>query len=422
MSNKFLQSVFSVTITENREHLLIKILGVKFKINRLKNISIADQKIVNNKIVFSNYIGNSYGCNPKYITEEILKQRLPYELVWLVKDSKKMKSDFPKEVRLVDYFSKDGIKELLSAGIWVDNMRKRFFWEKGFKKKDGQFYIQTWHGSLGIKKMEGDIDNEDTEWRKLAKTDSQNIDLILSNSKFLDDLYKRESCFWYKGKVERTGHPRNDIFFKSEEEKNQIIKKVYSTLKIPDNAKTVLYVPTFRDDGDTSCLNIDFEKLKNALENKFNCKYQILMRLHPLVPSKEKSKIIKKDIIDAGIYPDIQELLLASDIVISDYSSCMFDFILTRKPVFIYASDIKKYNTERGFYYPLETTPFPIAKNNEELIENIKHFNYDKFRERVEEFLDKVECADTGTASEKVVNIIKEIIKQPLNEYEQCNG
>lgn len=405
---KWLKYIFSIGNNADKTCKIIIFLGIKFKINKYNFLKLKKYEVQKNKIVFSNYIGNSYGCHPKYITEEILKQNLPYEIVWLVKDKNKSRSDFPKKIRLENYFSLDAAKELLTAKVWVDNTRKPFFWENGLKKKKNQMYLQTWHGSLGIKKMEGDNENEMPWWNKWAKVDSDNIDCIISNSKFLSDLYNIKT-FRYSGRVDETGHPRNDIFFKKDDEKQEIIDKIYCYFNIKDDKKIILYVPTYRDDGDIAYLNLDFGLMMNIMNKKFGSDYVVLARLHPNTPVEYINNI--KNVINATYYPDIQELLLASDIVISDYSSCMFDFMLTRRPVFIYASDIEKYNTDRGFYYPLETTPFPIATNNEEMIENIENFDYDKYKNEVEQFLIDKGCVDDGHASERVVEIIKNYIE-----------
>ena len=99
--------------------------------------------------------------------------------------------------------------------------------------------------------------------------------------------------------------------------------------------------------------------------------------------------------------------MVYSDIMISDYSSCIFDYMLSKKPAFIYASDIEKYNNERGFFYPLETTPFPIITNNNELSEKILGFDYNIYKKNVEEFLKEKGCIDDGRSSERVVDLIE---------------
>lgn len=156
---------------------------------------------------------------------------------------------------------------------------------------------------------------------------------------------------------------------------------------------------------------MNFEEIKNSLKNKFNNEWVILMKLHPLIIELWDNYKYKKNVINATNYSDIQELLYCADIVFTDYSSCVFDFILSKKPAFIYATDIDNYKNGRGLQYPLEDTPFPIATNNDELIKNIENFDNDKYQTKVEEFLKEKGCIDDGHASERVVELIKDIIK-----------
>ena len=106
----------------------------------------------------------------------------------------------------------------------------------------------------------------------------------------------------------------------------------------------------------------------------------------------------------------MQELLCISDVGLSDYSSWLCDFALTKKPAFIYATDFDIYGHDRGFYYPLETTPFPIAKNNRELNESIRNFDREKYEVRRQEFLKDKGCIEDGHAAERIVDKIEEII------------
>lgn len=396
-----------IKLTENRKHIILKFPGFKIKLNIIKCLSFFARTINERKIVFSNYLGNSYGCNPKYITEELLRKNSSYELVWLVKNSKIEKVNFPQQVRVVEYFSLRAIWELLTAKLWIDNTRKIHFWSIGGFKKSNQFYIQTWHGSLGIKKMEGDSSNEDPFWRHFAKIDSNNIDCIISNSKFLDSLYN-PTTFWYSGEIKRIGHPRNDIFFVSEQQKNILKQEICKKLNIMNDSLIILYAPTFRDDGDLECFDLDFQKIQQIFSTKYKKKCAILLRLHPAIPTEVMQNVDSKNVINVSQYPDIQELLLSTDILISDYSSCMFDFMLTKRPVFIYAKDIEKYNFSRGFYYPLEQTPFPIAKNIDELFKNVNEFDSTKYILEIDKFLQEKECIDDGNASKRCVEIINQ--------------
>lgn len=413
-----LEYLFS--ITNSGTDKLIMFLGIPIRIDQSKYYKeiCTNMPIQKNKIVFCNFNGNGYGCNPKYIAEEIIKQKLPYELVWLVKNVKTEteKNIFPKEIRLVGYSTKLGLEELASAKIWIDNQRKNYFIKKGLIKKEGQYYIQTWHGSFGIKKLDADVKaftgELKQEWVDRSKFDSSMMDYLLTNSEFENQIFRR--ALWFENEIKQFGHPRNDIFFRNS---NEYKKKVCEYFNIPLDKKILLYVPSFRDDDDISCYQLDYEKVLKALEEKFGGEWICISRLHPRAKKFDKMLIPECDyVVDGTFYPDIQELLVSSDIAITDYSSCIFDFLLTKNPGFIFATDIDKFNTDRGFYYPLEETPFPVAENNEKLIENIKNFDLQKYQEKVNEFLKGKGSIEDGHASERVVELIKQIMEEGKND------
>lgn len=415
LSKNIIDKLFSIK-NDGIDHKQINLLGFKIKFPS----EVHDQKyyhylpIQNNKIVLRHHFG-SYACNVKYITEEILKQNLPYDLVWVVNmHILKFLKDFPPNVRLVMTHTPEAYKEYASAKIWIDSERRNTFIHKGLFKRNGQIYIQTFHGSLGIKKTAPDRKDIPQSALKNSKADAAQIDYLISNGSYTSDFFRR--IFWNNGKILETGHPRNDIFFK---DSSAIKEKVYKELNIPSNKKIILYAPTLREDRDLSYYNLDFEKLTETISKKFNGDYVILLRLHPLILSlKDQYMQEFHNIVDATDYSDMQELLVSSDIVITDYSSCIYDFMLSYKPGFIFATDRKKYENGRGLYYPLSATPFPVAENNEELIKNIENFDYEKYKKDVKEFLDGKGCIDDGHASERVVNLIKKIITEAQNKQE----
>lgn len=413
-----LERLFS--ITNSGTDKLIMFLGIPIRLDQSSHYKkICDSMpIQKNKIVFCNFNGNGYGCNPKYIAEEIIKQKLPYDLVWLVKNVKKEteKNVFPENIRLVGYSTKLGLEELASAKIWIDNQRKNYFIKKGLTKKEGQYYIQTWHGSFGIKKLDADVKaftgELKQEWVNRAKFDSSMMDYLLTNSEFENQIFKR--ALWFENEIKQFGHPRNDIFFK---DKTSYKKKICEYFNIPNDKKILLYVPSFRDDNDISCYQLDYENVLKTLEEKFGGDWICISRLHPRAKKFDKMLIPECEyVVDGTFYPDIQELLVSADVAITDYSSCIFDFLLTNNPGFIFATDIEKFNTDRGFYYPLEATPFPVAENNEKLIENIKNFDLQKYQEKVNEFLKGKGSIEDGHASERVVELIKQIMEEGEND------
>ena len=162
-------------------------------------------------------------------------------------------------------------------------------------------------------------------------------------------------------------------------------------------------------------MNWDCNLLIDNLKKCFGGDWVVILRLHPHLANIKNQSLLHSDnrnVVNANQYPDIQELLVATDIGITDYSSWIFDFMLSRKPAFIYAEDIEKYNTDRGFYYQLETTPFPIATNNFELVENIKNFDYKQYEIKVDEFLQEKGCMEDGLASKRVVDLIENIERE----------
>jgi CDP-glycerol glycerophosphotransferase len=410
----FFLNLFSISRCDFN-HKEINILGLKlkykFKPNELKYY--LSLPIQNNKIIFRNHI-SSYSDNVKYVTEELLKQNLPYDIVWIVNENiSKCMGNYPKNVRLVKNYTKDAYKEYLTAKVWVEVDRRAKYVKRGINKRDGQIYIQCFHGAFGIKKCGSDRKDKNFLYWKNYKIDASQIDYCISNSTQATNFFR--SSFWENGKILEFGQPRNDIFFKDNKD---IVEKVYKAVNIPTNKKIILYAPTYRNSKDLKCYALDFENIVKAASEKFGNEYVVMLRLHPFIADL-KDKYIKEfgNIIEATDYADMQELLVASDILITDYSSCIYDFMLQYKPAFIFATDRKKYEKKRGLYYPLAETPFPIAENNDELLNNVKTFDYDNFKIKVKAFMKCKGCVDDGHASERVVDLIKtEIYKANLKK------
>lgn len=374
-------------------------------------------KVEDNKIIFMHY-SNQYQCNPAYICDELIRQNIDCDIVFAAdkKTINLLPSPFPEQVRLVRRNSLEFFYEAASAKIWIDNA-VCFPWEYVPKKKN-QIYINTWHGSMGLKRIDS---NKIVvkKWARAAKIASKITNYMISNSAFETEVYR--TTYWpdEKVKILEYGHPRNDILFANDEEKKRIKKKVCDFYNIDENCRLILYAPTFRDEKTLSCYDIDYNGVLEAAKERFGGEWKILNRYHFKVANALKNvKAISgnPDILQGNIYPDIQELMVASDIGITDYSSWICDFVLTRKPGFIYANDLKKYDKERGFYYPLDSTPFPISENNGQLIDSIKNFDSAIYDVKVKEFLDARGCKENGTASKQVVELIKTYINPSENK------
>ncbi len=352
-----------------------------------------------NKIVISSYYGRGYGDNPKYIVEELRKRKADLEIIWLTKNDKE-KSTLPEGIGTATFGTNSAIYHLSTAKVWIDNCRKAYM----FKKKS-QYYIQTWHG-FALKRIEKDVaDTFPPYYVKEAIKDAAGTDVIISDSDFMTGIYK--NSFWYDGEVVKWGSPRNDGIINNSAGAADKIREI---LKLPEGKKTVLYAPTFRADYSTDCYSIDYARLMDSLKKRFGEDYTVLVRLHPNIVHKCDAIPFSENVINATLYPDMQELLEFADIVISDYSSLMFDFSMMLKPCFQFATDIEAYKGDRNFYFDLEKLPFDLACNNDELENAILSFDLPAYQKKLTEFFDSVGMVRDGKASEKCADRILHVM------------
>lgn len=363
-----------------------------------------------NKIVFRTF-QQEYTCNPKYICDEIIRRDLPYDLVWLSKNSPKALENFPKQVRVVKDGTIEAKKEIASAKVLIDN-GIHFYNFKELKKKK-QVSICTWHGSLGFKKLAGNAVASKRNHRSALLYDATN-DLVISDSTFEDDVFRKS--YWQTTEFIECGHPRNDILIKNDVNKNKEIRlKVCKKLGIDYDNKIALYAPTFREknvetDSQTEYEEVDFEKLKSALEKKFGGSWVIIIRAHFVNAAMGISNNELPEYCYNGTrYSDIQELMVAADMALTDYSSWILDYMFTRKPAFLYTPDYNDYELQRGFCYPLSEAPFLIAETNGKLAENIAQFDEEKYKARIEEFLKLRGSREDGNGAGTVVDRIEKI-------------
>ena len=353
------------------------------------------------KIVFNNFNGRGFGCNPKYIALSLLEdnQNEQYDLVWLLENHQDV-ALLPEGIRTVEFTSRNVQYEIATADVIVSNVRIGNFFTRGGRKKADQLYIQTWHGGLGVKKIEADVATLSEKYIKEAQIDSDAIDILLSNNAFITDYFRKS--FFYSGEILEIGNPRNDIFFRNNEDSIQQVRK---RLGIPKENRVVLYLPTFRDssDGLGNGERINLRSVVSALEKRFGNNWIALSRLHPNM----KKNNYWEEAIDVTDYPDIQELLCVADVVITDYSSAVFDFMLSKKPAFIYAADYGFFKKQRGFILDPKLLPFSYSSNNKELLKNIYLFDEKSYCKLIVDFEKKYHCVDNGQASIICRDIIK---------------
>ena len=347
-------------------------------------------RIDNTKIILWSFDGSTFSCNPKYITKYILDNKKNYKIVWGFKNPNKFKYLENNGIKIVKQYSKEFFYELMTSKFIITNAR----FTRPFYKRKKQVYIQTWHGTMAIKTIERDAEtNLSKSYLRSAKRDSKKIDYLISGCKENSDIFRR--AFWYNGPILEYGNPRNDIFFKQDECKKKIEEK-YSI----KHKTIILYAPTFRNSGNTKCYDIAYSNLIRTINKRFNCDSIVLTRLHPNLKGKKMFNKVSTSVIDVTDYDDMQELLSAADILITDFSSSVFDLLIMKKICFLYASDYFDYIAkERKLYFNIK----------EELIRNIQLFDNDKYNKKLEEFCNRLNFYEDGHASERVLNLIEKL-------------
>ncbi|NMB18959.1 MAG: CDP-glycerol--glycerophosphate glycerophosphotransferase [Erysipelothrix sp.] len=353
-------------------------------------------------ILFESGVGKQYADSPRNIYEEIVKRNLDYKKIWVC--NKNIRFDDPNTIR-IKRLSPSYYYYLAKSKFWVNNQNFPTY----ITKRDQTIYIQTWHGTP-LKKMLHDIEKilgRSDDYLERVSNATKTWDYLVSPSPYASNRF--QSAFKYKGKILETGYPRNDIFYKSEGSERGLIVK--NRLKLPKDKKIILYAPTFRDNQTTKKnkfifdMPIDLYQLKQSIGND----YIILLRMHVVISNKVKIDDELKDFaINVSNYSDIQELLLITDILITDYSSVMFDFANTKRPMLFYTYDLETYRDDvRGFYIDFEKeAPGPLIKTTTELINNIHSIEKlkDDYSDKYTIFYNKYCSLEDGYATERIVD------------------
>ena len=362
--------------------------------------------IKKNKVIATAFGGIRYGDNPKSMLEALHELVPEADIVWVKRRGAEY--ELPEWVRSVHLWSIRWIYEYATATIWINNCMTPDF----FRKRKVQLYIETWHGGLGIKKVFGDIQSRKTQRYKMQYERMANLaDVFISNSEHLSAIYRSTLC--YHGPIWKCGYPMNDILFT---ENSQITEKVKKALHIPSTNKILLYAPTHRDkfvtEGrvDDSVFFSNFTELRQSLSQKFGGEWTILLRWHQGQMKMLSETKIPSGVVNATCYPDMQELLMATDVMMSDYSSCIFDAAMRRIPCFIYASDYEEYKKYRGVYYEMEELPFPYAKNNDELEQNVRAFDMEDYLKKWDAFAVRMGLKETGHAAKDIAEKMADFI------------
>jgi CDP-glycerol glycerophosphotransferase len=220
------------------------------------------------------------------------------------------------------------------------------------------------------------------------------ITLFLSSSKAFTRFVIR-GAYRYRGEVLECGLPRNDSLLCPDPAAAAAVRQ---SLGLSPEKKLLLYAPTFRNSHTLDLYDVDLPRLKHALEARFGGEWVILLRMHYYLSDRIGATGLPY-VQDVTSYPDMKDLLLCADVLLTDYSSSMWDFSLLGRPCFLYARDIAAYQGERDFYTPIESWPFPLAADNDELADRIASFDENAYRAAVARHHEELGSTESGTAA-----------------------
>ena len=351
------------------------------------------------RVVFDSF-GGQYSDSPRAIHEELLRRPYALDSVWGMTPGS---PQTPPGARTVAHGSPRHWRELGQAQVIVANEHRNI---RDYRKKRGTTYLQTWHGTP-LKRIGFDHDRWNRRGRRRVAEAVSMWDYLVSPNPFSTAIFR--SAFGYDGEVLETGYPRNDVLSAPDrEEQGAAVRRA---LGVEDGRRAVLYAPTWRDDlidehgrqGFT--LALDLEELSARLGDD----HVLLLRLHPRIDAAALPDL-GAFTLDVSRHPDIRELYLAADVLLTDYSSAMFDFAVTRKPILFYTYDLVPYRDQmRGFYFELEDeAPGPLAATTGEVVDALASLDavraqyaarYDAWHERY--------CAlEDGHAAARVVDAV----------------
>lgn len=349
---------------------------------------------IEKKVVFESFRGRQYSDNPRAISEKMHELYPDYQIVWGLINAKAHNMDIPDYIKVCEYSSMEYKKERATAIAYV---RNEAMTEDLFKRKD-QLYIQTWHGDRGIKSILYDAWKDGKRPTKVM--DEKMTDLFVIGSDYAEERIK--TAFRYTGQVLKTGCPRNDCLINPKDSKS-----IREKLGLSSEKKILLYAPTLRLGIDIVHVTINIDETLSHLCSRGG-EWICLVRAHP----KSMGVDIKtsSNIIDVSQYQDISELLMISDMLITDYSSCAGDFILRRKPVVLAQYDRDKY--KRDFYMDICNSGYLIAHTQDELNNIIDTYSVEDYEKNCQTILSYFGTHETGHAAENVCRFIDEYYKK----------
>lgn len=317
------------------------------------------------RVIFSSYYGRQYSGDPKALYESLINSGRVYDIIWVLNHN--VSTKIKLKSKIVSRYSIRHLYYLATSEYRIDNCQESHWLKPSIQTK----YIQTWHGTP-IKKIAQDVPGNHMQELKFDwLLDSKSWTYLLSPSDFVANNLKQ--AFGIKSKnIISIGSPRNDILLEKNEIKKNEIKEKIGVLY---NKKIILYAPTFRNNvNDMKSFNVLSEVANNLPED-----YIILIRAHSNVKCTF-THINTENFIDVTSYNDVQEILLISDVLVTDYSSIFFDFAILERPMIFFSFDLIEYQEQsRGFYVDYSSfVPGCIVTDKEGLVDSIINYTGDE--------------------------------------------
>ena len=390
------------------QHLFKRFRRSKKYFNLMDKYNSAISKLVPVKkdlVVFESNVGKSVSDSPKVIYDKLKEYSNAYQIVWV--SNKQFPFNDPNVIT-VKRLSPEYYHYLSRAKYWVNNQNFPHY----ITKPKDTIYIQTWHGTP-LKKMLNDVESfegRDANYKNRVNNAIKYWDYLVSPSPYASRCFR--SAFEFHKEILEVGYPRNDIFYNEDIAYiNNKKEKIKQRLGIQDERKIILYAPTFRDDEVNKAkkhiinLQIDLQQMKEQLSKD----YILILRPHIIISNAlQLDSSLDNFVINGNKYNDISDLFLITDICITDYSSVMFDFANTKKPMLFFTYDLEHYRDSlRGFYFDFENeAPGPLIKTNDSLIKSIKNIEQiqQQYQMKYEKFYDKFCSYENGTAAQSIVH------------------
>lgn len=358
-------------------------------------------EIKSNRIMFVSLTGGQYmeySCNPKYVYEALNSTgKRNYDVVWAFSNPEQYAFLKKKGVRLVKHFSVKAMYYLMTSRVVVTG-GSYLPWIT-FRKR--QIVIDTWHGGGAYKRLDIGHGLKKRLIERQNKLAGSHATVFVSSCKeFTEQVIY--GAFAFRGEVLEIGMPRNDFLVK----KNMTgaVAKVRKHYQIEEDTAIMLYAPTYRETGEYE--KLDVQKVLKQLEEATGKKWLGFLRGH-----RYETEGFGKDgdgLIDVSDYADMQELLAASDLLISDYSSCIWDFSFLDRPCYLYVPDLEEYRKNRGFYVDIDRWHMPYAENDEDLLEQIMNIKDVDWHKQMEAHRKEMRACETGEAARMIVKYIEE--------------